>query len=114
MESIIRRRKEERLKAIKLAKNFLECAKNHLVLRKAYIVGSYTRGDFNMWSDIDLVLIAENIPRSPIERLDLVKECLQAYPDVEPIIISPRIFAKLKEKRNPLSIEIEKHGIEIL
>ncbi|MGQ4891574.1 MAG: nucleotidyltransferase domain-containing protein [Candidatus Njordarchaeia archaeon] len=113
MESIIRKREGERLRAIELAKKFLECAKKHFNIKEAYVVGSYARGDFNEWSDIDLVLVAENVPKSPIERLSKIKECLKAFSKIEPIIISPEVLTELRSKRNPIAVEIEKHGIKI-
>jgi len=36
----------------------------------AILIGSYARGDFNLWSDIDVVLISElscNLPRQTQE-----------------------------------------------
>ena len=35
----------------------------------AMLVGSHARGDFNLWSDIDVVLISEDPEGGPIERL---------------------------------------------
>ncbi len=114
MESIIERRRKMRETILKIAKQFVKCAWKHLNVVEAYLIGSYARGDFNAWSDIDIVIIAENIPESPIKRLDLVKECLSKFPDVEPIIISHAHYEKLKIKRNPIILEIETHGVKLI
>lgn len=36
----------------------------------AILIGSYARGDFNLWSDIDILLIAE-FTGNPLDRLKL-------------------------------------------
>lgn len=35
----------------------------------AILIGSYARGDFNLWSDVDILLISECLSGNPIERL---------------------------------------------
>jgi predicted nucleotidyltransferase len=35
------------------------------------LIGSYAGGDFNLWSDVDIVLIAE-FKGKPVERLKLI------------------------------------------
>ena len=114
MGTIIEKRRKIRENILETTKSFVKCAVKHLQVVEAYLIGSYARGDFNAWSDIDIVIIAENIPESPIKRLDLVKECLSKFPDVEPIIISHAHYEKLKIKRNPIISEIETHGIKLV
>jgi len=77
------------------------------------LFGSYARGDFNAWSDIDIVIIADKIPKSPLKRIEIIKECLIKYPDIEPIIISQEDYERLKRKKNPVATEINKNGIKI-
>lgn len=35
----------------------------------AVLVGSYARGDFNLWSDVDILLISEQFKGGPVDRL---------------------------------------------
>jgi predicted nucleotidyltransferase len=35
----------------------------------AILIGSYARGDFNLWSDVDIILISEDLVGYPVERL---------------------------------------------
>ncbi|MHA1608291.1 MAG: nucleotidyltransferase domain-containing protein [Candidatus Freyarchaeota archaeon] len=35
----------------------------------AIVVGSYARGDFNLWSDVDVLLISRDFKGSPLDRL---------------------------------------------
>lgn len=38
----------------------------------AILIGSYARGDFNIWSDIDILLISEEFIGRPTERLRFI------------------------------------------
>lgn len=76
----------------------------------AILYGSYARGDFNEWSDIDVLIVAENLPRSPIERLDLVEDCVKSHPRVEPVLITLEELNKLKNN-NPAVIEAFTRGL---
>jgi len=38
----------------------------------AVLVDSYARGDFNLWSDVDVLLISDSFPERPLERLKML------------------------------------------
>ncbi len=51
--------------------------------------GSYARGDFNLWSDIDLIIVSERFEGIRVlDRFDLVSDLLE--PGVEVIPVTPR------------------------
>ncbi len=59
-------------------------------LRRATVIlhGSYSRGDFNLWSDVDLLVISEEfsgIP--PLERIDAIQDLLP--PGFEAVCLAP-------------------------
>ncbi len=114
MEGIIRERERARLEAISIAKRFLNCVKKYVEVVDAYLIGSYARGDFNAWSDIDIVIVAKNLPESPIERLDIIDRCMSRYLNVEPILLNPEDFKRLFEKSNPIATEIKKYGVKLI
>ena len=115
MEEIIKRRIIAREAAIKKAKSFVECVGAYLSVRKAILIGSYARGDFNISSDIDiLIVVDDDLPNNPIKRLDLVETCLFKHINIEPIIINVSEYNKLKDKRNPVIVEAEKYGIQLI
>jgi predicted nucleotidyltransferase len=113
MEKVIRERAELREKAVKEALEFSRCASEKLGRLTAILFGSYARGDFNEWSDIDVLVIAERLPPTPLRRLDLVEECLELAPRVEPVIISVEEFHRLKG-RNPALLEALQSGVPLL
>ncbi|MET1159359.1 MAG: nucleotidyltransferase domain-containing protein [Thermoprotei archaeon] len=100
---IIRKRRELREKVIEEAKKWVsklpfKCA--------AVLIGSYARGDFNLWSDVDVLLIAD-IEGRPPERLKKI----DYPPGYEVIVITPREFYIGVEKKNPLVIEAIREGV---
>jgi len=72
----------------------------------AILVGSYARGDFNLWSDIDVIVITESDSR-PVERL----KNMENPPGFEVIPLTPKEFRRLVEKKNPLALEALSRGI---
>jgi len=73
----------------------------------AILVGSYARGDFNLWSDIDIILISDGFKGNPIQRL---KE-LDILPAYQVIPLTPEEFKALLKKRDPLAIEAVRVGV---
>ena len=73
----------------------------------AILTGSYARGDFNLWSDVDVLLISEDFKGGPVERL----KSLDMPPKFQVIPITPREFQRLLNKKNPLAVEAIKSGI---
>lgn len=92
-----RERNWAQLKA--LAEQFAENA--HAALGKVtiWLYGSVARGDFNLWSDVDVLLVTEQLPDHPLKRQDLL---MQIAPlNVEPIGYTKREFEQLLAKRHP-------------
>jgi len=56
----------------------------------AILHGSYARGDFNMWSDIDLIILSEKF--GGIRVLDRYELINPTPPRVEPIPLTPSEF----------------------
>ena len=59
--------------------------------------GSYARGDFNLWSDVDLIIVSEAFNDiRPLDRYELVEKSL---PDrAEPILWTPKEAEALLQK----------------
>jgi predicted nucleotidyltransferase len=115
LERIIERRRALRDRAIEVARQFAECASSKLGEIVAVLHGSYARGDFGEWSDVDvLVVVKGSLPKSPIERLGLVEDCLAKAPGVEPVIITSEEFKKLLKKNDPLVTSALKEGIPLI
>ncbi len=114
MEKVVRERMKKREKALRVAKEFAECTKKVFDEVSAFLFGSYLRGDFNEWSDIDVLIVAKDPPKNPLRRLDLVESCLLKYPEVEPVIVSVEEFNRMVKKRNPIISDIKKRKVVLI
>ena len=100
---ILEERRRLREEAIEKAKRW---ARSLPFRCSAILIGSYARGDFNLWSDVDIVLVAE-FQGTPIERLRSID-----YPTgFEVIPLNPEEFRRLLEKRNPIAVEAVERGV---
>ncbi|MDP9343790.1 MAG: nucleotidyltransferase domain-containing protein [Actinomycetota bacterium] len=109
---ILARRRAEREALIDLGH---ECARRlsaRLPVRAAYVAGSVARGDFNVRNDIDVVIVADNLPeRVPARMAVLVAD---APPPVQPVGFTPEEFEQARARRNPLVIEALERGVVLI
>ncbi|MBS7645676.1 MAG: nucleotidyltransferase domain-containing protein [Candidatus Bathyarchaeia archaeon] len=73
----------------------------------AILIGSYARGDFNLWSDVDILLLSDNFKGGPVDRLSI----LDVPPGFQVIPLTLKEFEKLLKKRNPVAVEALNSGI---
>ena len=77
--AIVARRRAEQLEIRHHALNYVEQLAERLEMVAAVIVGSFARGDFNRWSDVDLLIIARELPADPRDRADLVSDAPKRF-----------------------------------
>lgn len=97
----------EELKA--LVKRFTERAHTSLGAVTVWLYGSVARSDFNLWSDVDVLVVAEQLPDHPLRRQDLLMQV--APPKVEPIGYTRDEFERLLAKRHPNLIALLQEAI---
>jgi len=115
VERVIETRRKMREEAIGEARVFAECAKSKLGRVTAIVFGSYARGDFNAWSDIDLLAVTDTpLPPNSLKRLDVVEECFLEASGVEPVILTASEFAEKLHRRDPVAVEAVERGIIVL
>ena len=78
----------------------------------AIVYGSVSRGDFNLGSDVDILIISEGLPHHPLERMEVLFSCHE--PPLEPKGYRHTEFRRLLAKRNPAVAEILKDGIVVV
>jgi len=89
LERLLRERAEERGRVIEEARRVAEELRRRLGRATVLLYGSYARGDFNVWSDVDLLVVSEAFEGvSPLERLDAVIRVLP--PRFEAVCLSLR------------------------
>ncbi len=92
--------RKARWKALReLAEQFAQRAHEALGKVTVWLYGSVARGDFNFWSDVDVLVVAENLPSHPLERLELLMSL--APVGVEPIGYTKEEFDALIKKHYP-------------
>jgi len=100
---ILEERRSHREEVINEAK---EWAMNLPFKASVILIGSYARGDFNEWSDVDVVLISE-LTGSPLDRLKKIN-----YPaEYEVIPLTLVEFMRMLRKKNPIAVEAVERGI---
>lgn len=111
---IIEERIKKRNEFIRSAQVFTSCVTAKLPNTTIIVYGSVARGDFNEWSDIDILIITKDkVPKKPTDRLDVIFECMKINPLIEPVIITLKEFYKLLNKKNPLIVEAVKKGVVV-
>ncbi len=102
---IVERRIEERKRRIEKALEFVRSLEELRPLT-AIVIGSTARGDFNEWSDIDVVLVSDKFPENPLRRFDLLER--QLRPGIEPIPLRPTDLQRLIRKKAPILEDISR------
>jgi len=83
IDEMIRQRAMEREGVIEELRSYAEKLRRRLGKLTMILYGSYARGDFNLWSDIDVIIVSEHFKSK-----DFVVRCVEledAPPRLEPI-----------------------------
>jgi predicted nucleotidyltransferase len=102
-----RRRDRERL--LGLARRYVERLSRHLPLVGAAVVGSVARGDLNVWSDVDVLVVAEGLPERTPDRGSLL--VADAPGGAQHVGFTPEEFERAWRKRNVLARETVERGV---
>lgn len=95
-----------------LAGEHVQRLSGRLRIRQAAVVGSVARGDFNVWSDVDVVVVADALPERVLDRTLVLME--GRPPRVELIGFTPDELEDARRRRNPLVVELDSIGIPVL
>ncbi len=112
MHKVLQKRKEQQKQLVELAKSYAQALNKQLGGPvTAILTGSVARGDFNLHSDIDVLVVSAKLPADPLERSKLLYSV--APPRVEPKGFSPEEFQAFKSKNNPLITDALSYGIPL-
>jgi hypothetical protein len=95
-----------------MARVYAERLRGRLGKLTAIVYGSVSRGDFNLGSDVDVLIISEGLPRHPLERMEVLYSCHE--PPLEPKGYTHTEFQTLLAKRNSVLVEVLKDGIVVV
>ncbi|MBP1356877.1 MAG: nucleotidyltransferase domain-containing protein [Sulfolobus sp.] len=101
---VIEKRKMKRESIIREAKDWVASIKGNV---SAFLIGSYSRGDFNEGSDVDILLIGEFSEENPVRRLLTIDR----PPGYEVIPLTEREFFEKLRKNNPIVWDIRDRAV---
>jgi predicted nucleotidyltransferase len=110
LDEVIKARLAERERVVDEVRAYALRLRERLGRLTAILYGSYARGDFNLWSDVDVVMISEHF-----RGRDFVTRCVElndAPPRLEPICWTPEEAAKALRK--PWWREALRHRVVIV
>lgn len=109
MLKVIENRKKEQQKRLQIAFDYVQRLANSIGKLTAILYGSTARGDFKDWSDIDIIIISDNLPNDSMEMLDF----LYAYSEglIEPKGFKLEEFKAIQDK--PFGRLLAEEGIVI-
>ena len=92
--------------------NYLQALNhNDIPIKEAILFGSYARGNYQEWSDIDIALVSDIFEGNRINDKDKIRKItLSISSEIEVIPFSPDDF----NLQNPFVKEILKTGIRLL
>ncbi|MGH7480836.1 MAG: nucleotidyltransferase domain-containing protein [Longimicrobiales bacterium] len=105
---VLNRRKRERDALLENARRYVALLSDRLSIRAAVVFGSVARGDFNLWSDIDLLLVIDDLPERWLDRAELLDP---RPPRVQAIAWTPDEWAAQKERNNPILMDAATTGV---
>lgn len=109
MAEIVERRRAERDRLIGLARAYVERLSARVPVLAAAVVGSVARGDFNVWSDIDVLVVCEVLPDRVPDRMALLVEV--GTDGVQPVGYTPSELRRAVTKRDPMVLSVWQEGV---
>jgi predicted nucleotidyltransferase len=111
VRAIVDRRRAEQAAAFDTARRYAEALATEVPLTAAIVFGSYARGDFNTWSDIDVLVISDHLPDNGRARLDLLWRYVEG--GVSPVGWTVREHEARRRMRDPIATEVEAVGVTV-
>ncbi|MEK6764793.1 MAG: nucleotidyltransferase domain-containing protein [Planctomycetota bacterium] len=88
-----------------------ELNRNKIPIKEAILFGSYAKGDYQEWSDIDIALVSDIFEGNRIDDKDKIRRItLSISSELEVIPFAPDDF----NLQNPFAKEILKTGIKLI
>lgn len=105
---IVSRRRAERRRLLAQARIYADGLDRACGVRAVVVFGSVARGDFNDWSDIDVLVAPEHLPAAAPDRLRALGP---VPPQVEVVAWTPAEWRAERARGNPIATEALADGV---
>ena len=109
--SVIERRRRERDAMVDTAAKFAAQLPAAIEPVAAVVFGSVARGDFNLWSDIDLLVVARRLPSRALDRLAALGD---PAPKVQALAWTPEEWRRAVQRGDLITQEALAVGVWVL
>ena len=111
IQQILKRRKDEQARLINEGYQYIDRLGKQIQNMTVVVYGSVARGDFHLGSDVDVVIISDELPVGIKERINLLYEPIPGI--VEPIGYRCDEFLQMLSKRHLTAMGVLKDGVVI-
>jgi len=111
MLELLQRREEQRAKWLEMATAYAERLREGLGKVTAIVYGSVARGDYGLGSDVDMLIVSEQLPGHLLARMELLYSCLEG--PLEPRGYTLTEFRTLQAKGHPFLNTVLSEGIAV-
>lgn len=108
---LIVRRRAERAGRIDVARTWAARLGGRLRVNAVVVVGSVARGDFNKWSDLDVLVVADGLPLEALGRIELLM--LDSPPGLQPLGWTPQELVTRVARGDPIAVEAYESGVVV-
>jgi predicted nucleotidyltransferase len=93
--------------------HYLKRISSQIKVHRAILFGSYAQDNYSPGSDIDIVIIANNLPSDPGKRFAMLKDTILGL-DLQPFAYTTQEWDKMMKTPSSFAREIVKHGKVLL
>jgi hypothetical protein len=111
VRAVAARRRAERSAALAAAASYVKDVAGEVPVTVAVVFGSYARGDFNTWSDIDVLVVSDAFPPGFRERMDVLWR--HRPPGIEPVGWTVAELAERRRRVDPIAVEADTVGVVV-
>ena len=89
---------------------YLEAIKERLKPKLVVLYGSIAKGTFGLGSDVDILIVADDLPKNPNERLRLLYTLDRTRAPIDAKAYTPREVKRMLSKGHPLIMDALEDG----
>lgn len=89
---------------------YVEVLKKTIRPRLILLHGSVAKGTFGVGSDVDILVVAENLPKNPNERMKLLYDLDTTRAPIDVKAYTPAEFSRMLAKGHPLVMDALEDG----